>query len=80
MGEIADDHVNQMLDEGSWFRARSRSEPQAVTCKRCGTADLHWQLAVNADGYPCHRLFDVRNRPHQCASAQPDADDFGVVA
>ena len=54
-------------------------EPEdRITCQRCGTQGLHWQQVTAADGKSEQpRLFNERNRPHQCS--EPSADDFGVV-
>ena len=49
-----------------------------ITCQRCGTPGLHWQQVTVADGRSEQpRLFNERNRPHQCSGV--NADDFGVV-
>ena len=48
-----------------------------VTCNRCGTAGLHWQEIVKADGSQGSKLFTERNRPHVCQ--EPSADAFGEV-
>lgn len=78
MGEIADEHVDRMLDEGyglGWRPGRWRWR-RVVTCARCGAGGLAWKEM--REGW---RLY-AGGVLHQCKAADllaDAADDFDVV-
>lgn len=80
MGEIADEHIDRMLDEGYGLGWRRPLRPgrwrRVVTCARCGASGLLWKEM--REGW---RLYDG-GVLHQCAAADllaDAADDFDVV-
>lgn len=77
MGEIADDHYDQILagdrdeedDEGSFFLGRP-----PVRCNRCGSRAVRWRQQGGQ-----WVLFSLQpGVEHSCASA-PDTDGFEVI-
>lgn len=85
MGEIADDHVDRMLEDGYGFGVRLLSrrwnrprdwQEQPTTCTKCGVENLLW--TETAAGW---RLYESGNL-HKCkpeAVHAQIADDFDVV-
>lgn len=83
MGDIAEDHVDQMIENGTWgFAAprprRLQRERDAAVCNRCGSTSVHWRCSA-ALGW---RLYDnEKQHPgnrypvHDC-TPQPSADGF----
>jgi hypothetical protein len=76
MGEYADYLIDQMIDNGSYFRARRNT--WCVTCKNCGMAGLKWR--EESEGW---RLFEnervEHNRLKQHVCNPPSEDDFDVI-
>lgn len=75
MGEIADDHIDQMLFGGHYPFARPRNKWN-VTCNRCGTPGLKWRADENG-----WRLFEDergehnRLKLHECNPVTEDEFD-----
>lgn len=65
MGEIADWHIDRMLDEGSGQYRNTYSQPREITCQRCGKRDLEW----GHDGRKWY-LIDSRGFAHKCDRKQ----------
>lgn len=55
------------------------TDEDEITCNRCREKGLHWADHYRADGAADRRLFNSRNRLHECRGTQPDADDFSEV-
>ena len=55
------------------------TDEDEITCNRCREKGLHWADHYRADGAADRRLFNNRNRLHECRGTQPDADDFSEV-
>lgn len=89
MGDIADEHMDRMFDEGEdddgygyagygYMRRNFHRVPSTVECKRCGKAGLFWQQ--DADGW---YLQERDGYVHQCDEKRVHAgviNDFEVEA
>jgi hypothetical protein len=63
MGDIADDHVNQMIEHGMWGYPRRRSVyGPPLKCRYCGSTKVYWQ-AVKGQ----HEMYDKETLTrHEC--------------
>lgn len=72
MGEMADDLINQMLDDGHFFICRrSRWMQPPPTCKRCGSTAVHWVQKNER-----WSLVDSQGALHVCPQDQPSPEGF----
>lgn len=74
MGDIADDHIQRMIERGPRLPLR---ECNATACKLCGSTDVHWRetsagwrLYENERQHPGNRYVE-----HDC-TPEPTADGF----
>lgn len=77
MGDIADDHINRMMDAmpDAWHRSPA---PRIVECRNCGKGGFHWEQTD--EGW---RLAGRNGLLHKCDGtlAQREAlDDFDDVS
>jgi hypothetical protein len=67
MGDIADDHINWMIER----EIRRTAYGPITQCKFCGSTDVYWQKTK--DGHVLHNRSDLSK--HDC-TPQPTADGF----
>lgn len=77
MGEMADEIVNQMIEQGMWGfacrRNRSAYGPP-LKCHYCGSTNVYWQAVKGK-----HVMYDKDSlQPHECAVNDTEGfDDVG---
>lgn len=81
MGDIADDHLDQMLADDSWAmalpRRRLAREKNQAKCAACGSTDVHWRN--RGDGWKLHE--NERHHPgnfypqHLCQTSAEGFED-----
>jgi hypothetical protein len=75
MGDIADDHLNQMLEDGTWGwacsrRSRGGYSSNSQECGRCGATGLNWRQ-IKGGGWRLHKGKGL----HECGS-KPNIEGF----
>jgi len=77
MGEIADDHIDRMLQEGHFPFRRPRTK-WIVTFSQCGASGLKWrETDAGWRLFENERVEHNRLKPHECNP--PSEDDFDVI-
>ena len=68
MGDIADEHINWMIERGP--RLPRRDLPKPPKCKHCGATGLNWQQVKGS----LWRLHEG-SKPHVCKTTADGFED-----
>ena len=76
MGDIADEHANQMMEFGMWGWLPRRAYGPRVSCKFCGAHNVYWQRT--REGWQLNNKDNLER--HLCRQPeQPNAEGFDDV-